>query len=48
MLAVPARAEEASGRDIEGVYLIGDWPAGFQGRSSMLETNARSHCNGAA
>jgi hypothetical protein len=32
-------------RDIEGVYLVGDWPAGFQGRSSVLETNARSHCN---
>jgi site-specific DNA-methyltransferase (adenine-specific) len=32
-------------RDIEGVYLIGRWPGGFQGRSSVLDTGARSHCN---
>lgn len=29
-------------RDLEGVYLVGDWIAGFQGRSSLLTTTARS------
>ena len=32
-------------RDLEGVYLLGAWPAGFQGRSSLIVTAARAQCN---
>jgi len=29
-------------RDLEAIYLIGAWPSGIGGRSSLLATNARS------
>lgn len=32
-------------RDIEAVYLIGPWPSGIGGRSSILRTGARSQGN---
>ncbi len=30
-------------RDLEAVYLTGPWPPGFQGRTSLLDTNTRCH-----
>jgi len=32
-------------RDLEAVYLIGPWAAGLNGRSSLVETGARSHAS---
>ena len=32
-------------RDVEAVYLVGPWPAGHQGRSSVIVSNARAQCS---